>query len=228
MQQVAGATPGFAPSATAEVKVWDPFVRVFHWTVAAGFFVAYVTEDLITVHVWAGYVVGALVVLRIAWGVVGPRHARFSDFLFSPFTMLRYTAALLTGSAKERYLGHSPAGAAMVFALLIGCVAIVGSGLVLYAVEDDAGPLAGIVGAGPAAGDGHGVYEDDDEGRTGEEEHERAEGAEEVWDEVHEVAANVVLVLVVVHIAGVLLASAVHHENLTRSMITGRKRPLGG
>ena len=55
-----------------EIKVWDPFVRLFHWTLVAAFFTAYFTEDdLQTVHVWAGYTVFGLLVLRLIWGLVG-------------------------------------------------------------------------------------------------------------------------------------------------------------
>lgn len=59
--------------ATLQIYVWDPFVRVFHWTLLAGFAIAYLTEDdLLTVHVWAGYLVGLLIVARILWGFIGP------------------------------------------------------------------------------------------------------------------------------------------------------------
>lgn len=213
-----------------QIKVWDLFVRIFHWTVAIGFFVAYFTEDFLSIHVWVGYVIGALVVLRVVWGFVGPKHARFADFLFSPFKILSYTAGLLTFRRGEHYIGHSPAGAGMVFALLTGLVVITGSGLMLHAIENNAGPLAGLVSAGPAEASGAAMgergeeYEEEHEGVEGETEHEGREGAEELWEDVHEVAANIVLVLAFVHIAGVLLASYVHNENLTRGMITGRKR----
>lgn len=204
-----------------EIKVWDPFVRLFHWSVALGFFVAYFTEDNIGMHVWAGYVVGMLVLLRIVWGFVGPEHARFSDFLFSPFRMLSYTAGLLTLKAGKRYVGHSPAGAAMVFALLLGLLATVGSGLVLYAVDENAGPLAGFVGTPTAASGAMLDAENDDDDESGG---RGNEAAAEYWEEIHEVVANIVLGLALLHIAGVLLASFVHHENLTRGMIWGRKR----
>ena len=196
------------------IRVWDVFVRLFHWSVAVGFFVAYFSEDALTLHVWAGYVVGALVVLRIVWGFIGPEHARFSSFIYPPGTVLRYLWELLVGRAR-RYLGHSPGGGAMVLLLLIGLLGTVGTGLELYAIEENAGPLAALVSSGSPPGQAE-----------GEEAYEGAEGSGEFWEEFHEVLANLMLVLVVLHVAGVLLASYVHHENLTRAMVTGRKRAL--
>ena len=194
------------------IRVWDVFVRLFHWSVAVGFFVAYFSEDALTLHVWAGYVVGALVVLRIVWGFIGPEHARFSSFIYPPGTVLRYLWELLVGRAR-RYLGHSPGGGAMVLLLLIGLLGTVGTGLELYAIEENAGPLAALVSSGSPPGQAE-----------GEEASEGAERSGEFWEEFHEVLANLMLVLVVLHVAGVLLASYVHHENLTRAMVTGRKR----
>ena len=124
------------------VRVWDIFVRVSHWTVAVGFFIAYFTEDeVLSLHVWAGYAVGVFVVMRILWGFVGPRHARFTDFLYGPHKVFSYLRDLAAFRA-ERHLGHSPAGGAMAIALWIGLLAIVWSGLELYAVEEGGGPLA--------------------------------------------------------------------------------------
>ena len=199
--------------ASSEIRVWDPFVRIAHWTVALGFFVAYLTEDAVTVHAWAGYVVGVLVLARIVWGFVGPRHARFSDFVTSPITAMRYLWDLMLARAK-RYIGHSPAGGAMVMALLVFLAATVVTGLILYAEEKGAGPLAPLYAqtssiAGP---------------QTSEDDENRGQGPESAFGEAHEVIANITLGLVVFHILGVLLASFVHHENLARAMITGRKR----
>jgi len=107
---------GARPPAT--VKVWDLFVRVFHWSLVALFVIAYATGDEVErVHVAAGYAIGGLIVLRVVWGVFGPRHARFSTFVRTP----REVYACLRDAAlfkAPRYLGHNPAGAAMILALL--------------------------------------------------------------------------------------------------------------
>ncbi|WP_025035867.1 cytochrome b/b6 domain-containing protein [Bradyrhizobium sp. DOA9] len=104
---------------SASVKVWDPFVRVFHWSLAGLFLLAYATGDEIeNVHIAAGYTIAGLLTLRILWGIAGPRHARFSEFVRSPRAVLVYMrdVALLRA---PRYLGHNPAGGAMVVALIV-------------------------------------------------------------------------------------------------------------
>jgi cytochrome b len=180
----------------AQVHVWDGFVRLFHWTLVIAFTVAYFTEDdLLQVHVWAGYVVGALVVARVVWGFVGPAHARFSDFVYDPAMTLRYMRDLLLLRA-ERHLGHSPGGGAMIVFVLFFLAATVVTGLVVYGGEQHAGPLAGIF----------------------------SKDAGEAVEEVHGLLANVTAALVLAHIAAVVLASFVHRENFVRAMITGEKR----
>ena len=113
------------------VKIWDPIVRIGHWTLVLAFFIAYFTEDdFLTQHVWAGYVVGAVVLVRLIWGFVGSKHARFRDFVRSPSGTLGYMRDLTRGSAR-RYLGHNPAGGAMVVAHLLCITVTVFSGLML-------------------------------------------------------------------------------------------------
>ena len=126
-----------------EIKVWDPFVRIFHWGLAAAFLTAFVVEDHnLALHSWAGYIALTLVALRVPWGFVGPRHARFSDFVRAPREAFRYALQAVTGRAA-RHLGHNPAGGLMVLVLLVAVGLIALSGMATLAVEEGAGPLAG-------------------------------------------------------------------------------------
>jgi cytochrome b len=100
------------------VKVWDPLVRVLHWTMALGVIanlsVLRENEDL---HNIVGYVVLGALSLRIVWGVIGTRHARFADFVPRPTTLFGYLKAMLA-RREPRYIGHNPAGSVMIIALL--------------------------------------------------------------------------------------------------------------
>jgi len=179
-------------------KVWDPFIRIFHWSLVAGLILAYITEDdLLTLHTWAGYVVLGLVIARILWGLIGSRHARFSDFVFSPRTIIAYLKDTLQLRAR-RYLGHNPAGGAMVIMMIVSLLVTCVTGVVLYGAEEGAGPLAGL---------------------ASQFSHDWAEG----FEEAHEFFANFSLFLVFLHVAGVIVESLLHRENLVRSMIHGNK-----
>lgn len=120
-----------------QVQIWGrapftPVVRYGHWLLVLAFGIAYLTteeskEGAELVHVWAGYIVSLILVLRVLWGVVGPRRARCRDFVFGPLASTRYLVDLLSGRAR-RYLGHSPAGGAMVVLLLPSLAATVLTG----------------------------------------------------------------------------------------------------
>lgn len=214
-------------SGDREVYVWDPFIRAAHWALVVAFTIAFVTEDdALLIHVWAGYVVGAMVVLRVLWGLVGPRYARFSDFVYRPRAVADYVRDLLLFKAK-RYLGHSPGGGAMVVVLLVSLAITVASGLVVYGAGDKAGPLAGLFAASsvaPSEVSTRLVGEEDREEDEERDDEEDESPLAEAMEELHEVVANFTLALILVHIAGVVLASLVHRENLLRAMVTGTKR----
>jgi len=107
---------GAMPPAT--VKVWDLFVRVFHWSLVSFFVIAYATGDEIeNVHIAAGYAIAVLLPLRVVWGFVGPRHARFTSFVRPPREVLEYLRDVLRFRAP-RYIGHNPAAGAMILALI--------------------------------------------------------------------------------------------------------------
>ncbi len=177
------------------IKVWDPLVRGFHWLLAGGFFTAYLMADeWRRLHIYAGYLVAGLVVFRLVWGLIGTRHARFTDFVKGPQQVRQYLLQMVQGRSP-RYIGHNPAGGAMVIALLVFLTGTVFAGMVLYAC-DGHGPLAGTF---------------------------LSHFREHTVEEVHEFFANGTLFLVFFHVAGVIVSSLLHRENLVRAMITGRK-----
>ena len=186
-------------SETPMVRVWDPLVRIFHWSLVSAFLIAYLTEDdLMSLHSYAGYTVLGLIGIRILWGLIGTRHARFTDFVRSPRTVKNYLTDVIRNKAK-RHLGHNPAGGAMVMLLLLSLIATGVTGMLIYGIEEHAGPLANWVQHWPHS-------------------------AEDIFEELHEFFANFTLFLVFIHVAGVVLASFQHHENLVRSMWNGKKR----
>ena len=101
-----------------KVRVWDKFVRFFHWSlvacVLANFFVI---DDGETVHQWLGYTASILVCARIVWGFIGSRHARFSDFFPTPAAIRQHLRDMMSGS-KEHHDGHNPLGAVVMLAML--------------------------------------------------------------------------------------------------------------
>jgi cytochrome b len=123
--EAGGATP------LTTVKVWDPFVRVFHWSLVALFIAAYVTGDESErAHVLTGYAIATLVALRIVWGFIGSKYARFSDFVKSPSAVLTYLRGALSFKG-QRYLGHNPAGGAMILALLVALAGTCATGYMM-------------------------------------------------------------------------------------------------
>lgn len=214
------------------VKVWDPLVRILHWTVVIAFTLAYLTGDeLRSVHTLVGYLVGGAVLVRLVWGAIGTRHARFKDFVYSPSRVLAYLRELLM-LRPPRYLGHNPAGGFMVVLLLGSLLATTGTGVVLYGTKGG-GPLASLaVTAPPVMTARHGgapvvqTFNGEHEAgvRGGHDSGEHHEGG--LLRAVHDFFANLTLTLILAHIAGVVLDSLLHSENLARAMVTGRKRPI--
>ena len=113
------------------VRVWDPVVRIFHWSLLGFFVFAYFTGDEWDwAHERAGYIVASLIAIRIVWGMVGSKHARFSDFIYRPTIVLAYLKDSIAMRAK-RYMGHNPAGGAMVVALILAILGISVSGYMM-------------------------------------------------------------------------------------------------
>lgn len=181
------------------VKIWDIAVRSFHWLLLSAVAITYITEDdLLTVHAYAGYFIAGLISLRLIWGIIGSKHARFTSFVKSPRIVKQYLKEILQFKAK-RHLGHNPAGGAMVLLLLLLLSISIISGIAAYATEASAGPLVGHIQILPLF-------------------------IQNSLEDIHELFANLTLLLIFLHVAGVAFASLQHKENLVKSMINGYKK----
>lgn len=178
------------------VKVWDPLIRIFHWSLVFTFFIAFITEDdWMDLHILAGYAVSILIAFRLIWGIIGTRQARFLSFVKPPSVVISYFKQMLSLRVPH-YLGHNPLAAVMVIALLSSIILVAFTGIVLIAGEGQ-GPLAGT------------VY---------------ASWSGEWMEEIHEFFANFSLLLVIAHVSGVVVSSLLEGENLVKAMINGRKK----
>ncbi len=184
---------------TSRLRVWDLPTRLFHWLLVAGVGFTAVSGFLAPAwwtqaHSWVGYGIAGLLLWRIVWGVFGSHYSRFSSFLFSP----RRVALHLLEVARRRpsrHLGHNPAGAVMIFALLLILTAMVATGTMALGGAEKTGPLAGSV---PFA-----------LGQTAA--------------ELHALIAWVLLAMIAGHVAGVVVESRLSRENLVGAMVTGVK-----
>ncbi|WP_101049428.1 cytochrome b/b6 domain-containing protein [Macromonas nakdongensis] len=106
------------PTPRPPVRVWDPFVRLFHWSLVTCVLLnQFVLEEGETPHEIAGYIASGLVAARVVWGFVGSRHARFADFFPTPARLIAHGRALLAGE-QPHHVGHNPFGAVMMLALM--------------------------------------------------------------------------------------------------------------
>jgi len=215
--------------------VWDIAVRLFHWSLVIGFTTAWLTaEEEDPLHIISGYLVLALILFRVIWGFIGGRHARFSDFLYAPGTVIDYLKSLKT--KPRHYLGHNPAGGWMVILMLLTLFGVTLSGLKVYGLEGH-GPLA-TEPSSPTLVTAASTDEDEEdeaserasmetsgayEAHEADEADEADEGDEEFWEEIHETLTDFMLLLIALHILGVIVSSRLHGENLVRAMITGNK-----
>ncbi len=178
------------------VRVWNTPVRLFHWTLVSCFITAWLTRDnrYLDIHVFAGYVIGGLLLFRLIWGFIGGPYAQFKDFSFTWREAFKYLQQVLQGK-PARFIGHNPAGSWAIYLLLTLGLLITLTGLLTFGGEEQHGPLAGLLNFPQGA----------------------------VAHEIHELLAWAMLGVVVTHITGVLVETILHRENLIGSMITGYK-----
>lgn len=181
------------------VAVWDVPTRVFHWTLVGLFAAMWVTGeeggDLLRFHIWCGEGIAVLLLFRLLWGFFGSQTARFTDFLKGPAVIRRYLAGQLP---EHQQPGHNPLGGLMVLALIVVLLAQVTTGLLSSDVDSYLfnGPLAHLL---PSA-------------------------LSESITSVHKLAFNLILFMVLLHVAAVVAHKVFKKQNLVRAMLTGRKQ----
>jgi cytochrome b len=121
---------GGAASGRRTLRIWDPAVRIFHWSLVTAVGIDMLLEDGTNLHAAAGYVVLGLITFRFIWGFVGTRYARFTNFVTGPSAVRRYLISLRS-PRRERHLGHNPMGALMIVALLGVLALVAGTGALL-------------------------------------------------------------------------------------------------
>jgi cytochrome b len=179
------------------VRIWDLPTRLFHWLLVLAVAIAGYTGFLgppwqLSVHVWAGYIIGILVLFRIVWGFTGSEYSRLDRLL----NATRHVRGHLTDLARlkpRHYLGHNPAGSAMILALLTVLLLIVGTGLIVLGGMEKQGPFEGVFGFGIG---------------------QLAKG-------VHQVLAYALAVMILGHLCGVALETVLLKVPLVGGMVTG-------
>ncbi len=180
------------------ILVWDLPTRLFHWLLATLVIVSFVTGKTgglwMQYHMWSGCAIFGLLLFRLTWGVVGGRHARFSNFVRGPGAVVRYGRTMLQ-RGTPRHLGHNPLGGWSVLAMLIALLIQATTGL--FANDD-------IFTEGP-------LYPWIDKATSD-------------WlTRIHNLNQHTILLLVSVHVMAVLFYLIIKHENLIMPMVTGRK-----
>lgn len=184
----------------SQVYVWDRFIRFYHWGQALLFALLYLsaTNEFDDIHFLLAYLLTILLASRLIWGVVSSGYGRFSSFMFSPSETIGYIKGMFGGHTK-RYLGHNPVGALSIYLFLSLLAVMVVTGSVMLTWGEYEGPLwaAGI---------------------------DFADSTAHTCRWLHETSTDLLLILVVLHLAGVAFSSIKHHENLIAAMWHGRKR----
>lgn len=178
--------------------IWDLPTRLFHWTLASSFAIAWLTSDgdqWQAIHVFAGYLMLGLVGFRLAWGFAGSHFSRFASFWFGPKEAFDYLKQVAKGHAP-RHVGHNPTGSLAIYVLLAMSIAVGLTGILTLGGDEQQGMAAGWLSFSQIK-----------------------------WlKKLHEAGAILMLLVVIGHITGVVVESILHKENLARAMVTGFKQ----
>lgn len=214
---------------------WDPVVKITHWLIAAAILLnVFLTEDGSGPHVWIGYAALGVLVIRLIWGLLGPKPARFASFPPNPAAAWRHLKQLIAGKPEE-HRSHNPLGTLMVYALWASLAVVIATGISMEGLPPMGRPAATEPASdvtSPEASARH-LYTDDNDDETGDDdgnngryarEHgESGAGEAEEWvEEVHEIAAWLLIILAAIHVTGVIVDSRISRINRARAMLFGK------
>ena len=170
-----------------KILIYDLPTRIFHWLFSVLFVVAFlitktIDDDnpLFSYHMLAGLILGWLVVLRIVWGFIGTRYAKFSSFALKPSELLEYFKGILSGD-KKKWIGDNPASSWAALVMLGSATFLAFSGILMTS------------------------------------------GYKKLLEDAHEIVANIFLITVLLHIAGIILHSFRHQDAISVTMLNGKK-----
>lgn len=202
--------------ASLPMRRWDPLVRITHWGIVVAIIVnALVVEEGSGIHIWVGYGLAALLALRLLWGLIGPPEARFSAFPPSPLRAFAHVREIASGT-RTTHASHNPLGALMVYAIWSCLAVIIATGITM--APPSAAPWTNLEGKEQVAGvqASTPLAAEREEGGETEEAGEREEGP---LTEIHEIAVNLLYLLIALHLAGVIFETRRSGRQIVTAML---------
>jgi len=198
---------------------WDAVVRVTHWSIVAAVLInAILTEEGSSTHVWVGYALAAILALRLLWGLIGPSEARFTAFPPSPRAAIAHVREIVAGD-KRIHSSHNPLGALMVYAIWSCLLVIIGTGIAMAGLPGGTRETQSPATPVAATKVSHAEARDSEERDEGEGE----EGEEGPFGEIHEVAVNLLYILIALHLAGVAFETRRNGRQVVTAMLPGAR-----
>lgn len=182
---------------TKKTRIWDSPTRLFHWALVINIVAAWYTIEnrLIELHEIAGYSLLTLIIFRILWGFVGSSTSRFTYFLCSPISALKYLRLSIKQKAHHE-LGHNPAGGWMVAIMIVIILVQILSGLFANNDLGFSGALSDFV----------------------------SKESSDLITQLHQLNFDILVAIIWLHVVAVFFYVLVKKDNLVKAMITGYKQ----
>lgn len=179
--------------------IWPLFNRVLHIALIVFFGITFLLGDmdnLLDYHVISGILFALLFVIRIIWGFVGPKYSKFKDFNFNRNDLKEYLLSPFRHT--KEYIGHNPASSYAIVAMMILGLFTALTGMLSYGIEKNHGIFSFL--------------------------HNDYFKQMEIFEELHEISANLLLGVIAIHVAGSLIDKLIKKGDAIDSMISGYKQ----